>query len=506
MKSKYLILSTLVAFFCLSCTDMDKSIYSSVPFEDFPENNIQYTILTQAAYDQVRTLCNYGWEWLSAQELASGEMIIPTRGTDWYDGGVYIELNQHSWTKDDNLTSTGNWYFSALWNNMYTGIKSCSRVIELLENNQSETSVASVAQIRILRAFYYWNLLDDFGAVPLDTLYTNAVENPKRATPKKIFNFIEGEVLKNVGKVTSNYKTTVNKYMAYTLLAKLYLNAKTYIGTNQWNKAEQYCDSVKAGPYILESSPLAPFMTDNANSSENIFTVPFDEVNNVGLNLHEVTLHYDQSDQFGSAVSFWNGIAAAKEIFDLFSDDDKRKSMFIYGYQYNKLTGTKIKDSEQSTPGHFVQLFIDPVIPDLQMGSNFTSVQIKNSGARVEKYEYKYGILYSASNDFAIMRYADVLLMCAEARIMQGKSGDEDLNMVRTRAGLSSITGATLSDLQLERTREMFAEGSHRQDQIRWGTYGSARWKKRPDTSDKTFFPIPKTVQNTNPNINAEPQ
>ncbi len=507
MKTKYIFLFLLLAVLFTSCTDLDTEVYSSIPAEDFPENSTQYTILTQAAYNQVKTLCNYGWDWLSAQEQASGEMVIPTRAADWYDDGVYIELYQHAWTSNDNLTSTGNWYYANMWNYMYSGIKSCSRVIEMLEDNQTESSIASVAQMRILRAFYYYILLDSFGDVPLDTLYTNAVENPKRATKQKIYDFIEKEVLNNVEKVTSTYKTTVSKYMAFTLLSKLYLNAKTYTGTAQWAEAEQYCDSVvESGNYSLESNPLDPFLTENSNSVENIFTVPFDESDNTGLNLHEVTLHYDQQSQYGSSVSFWNGIAAAKETFDLFSDDDARKSMFLYGYQYNKSTGAKVEDSQLSTNDNFVQLYLDPYIPALKMSSSNTIAEIKNSGARVEKYEYKYGILYDASNDYAIMRYADVLLMRSEARMMQGKSGDDDLNLVRNRAGLTNLTDATLSDLQEERTREMYAEGSHRQDQIRWGTYGNARWEKSADTEDKTYFPIPRTIQDSNPNITADPE
>jgi hypothetical protein len=506
MKAKYIIISFLSTALFASCTDVSTKLYDSVPSEDFPSSSIQYTIMSQGAYERLKALCNYGWEWLGAQEMASGEMILPTRAADWSDDGVYVELHKHNWNSSDNITSGGNFFFSGIWNGMYQGIKNCSKVIELLQSTNSTESVQTVAQMRILRGYYYWILLDSFGDVPLDTLYSNAVENPKRATKLKVYHFIESEVLNNVGKVTSNYKTTVNKYMAYTLLAKLYLNAKTYTGTTQWAKTEQYCDSVKAGSYSLETDPLGAFVTNNSSSSENIFTVPFDETNNTGLNLHEVTLHYDQQSQFGSSVSFWNGIAASYDAFLMFDNSDKRKAIFLYGLQYNKQTGEKVKDSQLSSDDNFVQLNLNPYIPALVMGSSNTTAEIKNSGARVEKYEYKYGILYNASNDFVLMRLADVLLMRSEARIMQGKSGDEDLNMVRNRAGLSSITGATLADLQTERTKEMFAEGTHRQDMIRWGTYGDAQWEKTVDTSDKTFFPIPRSIQNSNPNITASPE
>jgi hypothetical protein len=135
-----------------------------------------------------------------------------------------------------------------------------------------------------------------------------------------------------------------------------------------------------------------------------------------------------------------------------------------------------------------------------------TSEQIRMSGARVQKFEIKNGATKNLSNDYPIFRYADVLLMKAEAMIRQSKNGDAFVNQVRQRAGADAWGGVTLDMLLAERGRELFWEANRRQDLIRFGKFLDSKWEK-PDvsSSDRTIFPIPQWAIDANPNLAAAP-
>jgi hypothetical protein len=280
------------------------------------------------------------------------------------------------------------------------------------------------------------------------------------------------------------------------LLAKLYLNAEVYTGTAQWSKAEAFCDSIiMGGQYFLESNPLGPFVTENTNSPENIFTIPFDEINLKGFRLHMRTLHYQSDATFDMTVGPWNGFAALEDFYNSYEDDDLRKAGFLVGPQLTS-GGFAIFDETAET-----NLVFDPVIPALVMDGAYTFQQIRMSGARVAKYEIARGTGENLSNDFPLFRYADVLLMKAEALIRQGGNGDQYVNDIRDRAGLEDWSGVTLDMLLAERGREMFCEGHRRQDLIRFGKFGNAWWEKMPSTPDREIFPIPQWAIDANPNL-----
>jgi hypothetical protein len=137
------------------------------------------------------------------------------------------------------------------------------------------------------------------------------------------------------------------------------------------------------------------------------------------------------------------------------------------------------------------------------MDATYTQVQIRLSGARVAKFEIKLGAKENLSNDFPIFRYADVLLMKAEAVIRQGGNGDEWVNMIRNRAGVDSWSGVTLSQLLEERGREMFWEAHRRQDLIRFDEFNKAWWEKQASTPDRKTFPIPQWAIDANPNLGS---
>lgn len=484
---KKFIISIAALALLVSCTDLEDRLYDRLPEDMYPENETQGALLTVPVYSPLRELVDGGGWWF-AQELSSDEIVCPTRLTDWDDGGKWRVLHTHTWT---NTTEA----VASMWSRFYRGVVEANQLIERLSPNESDPATATtLAKVRIMRAYYYYLLIDNYGDVPYVTTFKDAPEFPEKESRAVVFQNIITEIEQSIPHLTSSStKTAVSKGMAFSLLAKLYLNAHVYTGTEQWEKAEIACDSVMKLGYSLEGDPLAPFVTKNENSNENIFTIPFDEDSYTGLNLHMRTLHYMSNRTYDMSVGPWNGFAVTEAHYNSYSDDDLRKAGFLVGQQY--------ASSGEALVENGVPVIFTPNIPKLVMDASYTPAEIRMSGVRVAKFEIKRGAKENLSNDFPIFRYADVLLMKAEAMIRQGKNGDTYVNMVRKRAGLNDWSNTTLDQILEERGREMFWEAHRRQDLIRFGKFNNAWWEKDASTPDRKIFPIPQSEIDANPNL-----
>ncbi len=489
MKNLGYLLLVLIA---VSCTKYEDKIYDRVPETKFPENEGQAALRVIPTYQELADLIDDAGWWFWAQEVSSDEIVFPVRLTDWDDGGKWKVLHQHEW---DNNTDAVN----SMWSQLYDGVFEANKAIdELLPFAAEPSAQSTLAKLKSLRAFYYYLLIDNYGDVPYITSFFDAPEEPFKEERSVIY----AGIVKDLEEVAPLLPVNTNKYavskgMAFTLLVKLYLNAETYTGTENWKKAEDYCDSViSLGVYNLEAHALSPFIADNENSSENIFTIPFDEFDLKGFRLHMRTLHYLGNQAYNMTVGPWNGFAAVEDHYNTFENNDVRKEGFIVGQQYSS-SGAKLSDAGAAG----ADLVIDPYIPALVLTSSNTPEEIRMSGARVGKYEIEDGIGENLNNDFPLFRYADVLLMKAECMIRQGGNGDSYIQEIRSRAKASSKSGFTLDMLLAERGREMFCEGHRRQDLIRFGKFNTAWWEKSASSPDRKTFPIPQWAIDANPNL-----
>ncbi len=478
----------------LSCTKLDDKLYDRIPPEEYTADPV---LQMSVIYSPMREFLDWGGWWF-ANELTGDGAVGPTRDTDWDDGGKWRKLHQHNWDDETEAVNT-------MWSRFYSGIVEANKFIEAQAPFEGDPIVdQAIAKAKVLRAYYYYLAIDNYGDVPYVDKYLDADPNPKRNHRAEIFNRIVKEVEESTPLIQfSTSRTGVGKGAAFSLLTKLYLNHAVYTGSVNpayWAKAEQYADSViQLGIYSLESDALAPFVTNNHASSENIWVIPFNEDTYQGNNLHMRTLHYNHNLTFEMVAGPWNGFAAMESHFNTYADNDRRKEGFLYGPQYTS-TGEVISDGVANAP-----LVIDPYIPALEMTvALHTAAEIRMSGARVAKFEIKKGAKDNLSNAFPVFRYADVMLMKAEAMIRQGMNGDEYVNMVRTRAGLDAWSGVTLEQLLEERGREMFWEAHRRQDLIRFGQFTRAWWEKPASSADRNVFPIPLWAREANPNLDAD--
>ena len=475
------------------CTKLDVDPLDSIPGHMYPENADQLGNLTVDSYKRLQNLADDNGWWFLAQEISSDEFCAPTRGSDWFDGGKWLDMHTHSWTNDTEGVNR-------MWSTFWDGITSSNQIIDMLKQiPPSNDTKAKIAEVEVMRSFYYYLLLDNYGDAPyLSTANVAADFQPMKIKRAAIYDSIVQVLesnLKYLKPIDNKYMAT--RYMGYALLAKLYLNAQVYTGTPQWEKAGQYCDSVLAGPYTLESNVLAPFKTNNERSSEIIFSIPYDEDNFEGFRIHMRSLHYQSNLTFDMPVGPWNGFAVVPTFWDTYEDNDIRKNAyFLYGPQYT-ISGETIIESITGEP-----LIIDPYLPALKMDEGaYTPKQIRTTGAREIKYEVAIGAKENLSNDFPLFRITDFYLMKAETEIRQGRNGDQWINPIRERAEVAAFSGATLTQLLAERGRELWLEGHRRQDQIRYGKWDESWWEKPARTAERRTFPIPKWAIDANPNL-----
>jgi len=477
-----------------SCANLDEQIFDKIPANVFPENEAQAALVIVPAYKELTDLIDDAGWWFWAQEVSSDEVVFPVRLTDWDDGGKWRVLHQHAW---DNNTDGIN----SMWSHMYDGVVEANKAIDgLLPIEDDPTAATIIAKLKVLRAFYYYLLIDNYGDVPYVTSFFDAPAEPMKEDKAVIWENIVEDLEASLPYMPVGVNDfAVSKGMAYALLAKLYLNAEVYTGTGKWAEAEAYCDSIiDRLSYSLESNPLGPFVTNNSGSPENIFTIPFDETDVHGFRLHMRTLHYLSNQTFNMQVGPWNGFAATEQHYNLYEEGDGRLDYFLVGPQFSS-TGSPLYDETAEANVSF-----DPVIPAIIIDGSYTFEEIRMSGARVAKYEIADGANENLSNDFPLFRYADILLMKAECMVRQGGAGDGDMyvNMVRQRAGgIDDLSGAGLDDLLEERGREMFCEGHRRQDLIRFGEFLDSWWEKPASSMDRLLFPIPQWAIDANPNL-----
>ncbi|MBL4676030.1 MAG: RagB/SusD family nutrient uptake outer membrane protein [Mucilaginibacter sp.] len=493
------------------CTKLDSPVHNQVLPSDFFKTPQQTAAFLAQAYTPMAQIpANAVFQ---NNEASTDELIVPTRGNDWFDGGKWQSLWLHTFLYDiDNINNA--------WNDLSNGIGKCNLVLTTLttlpESNRPANYDQVVAEIKVLRAYYYFMFMDMFGNVPLVTDFNTDPTKITQSTRKDTYDFLEKDVEDNVEKlvepaagVNSAYGH-MTKWGGYMLLSKLYLNAQVYTGTAQWQKAADAANKViLSNRYTLSSDFLSNFANANETSTENIFVVPFDNINIGGNSIEMYTLNYNNIYTYNLTNTPYNGFCAPTVFFNSFTDADARKKMWAVGQQYSS-AGAPLTDKATGLPVILV--------PEVNQISNPADA-FKFAGARSIKYAPQAGTSGDVNNDGVIFRLGDAMLMRAEALLRLGQPGPALtlVNQIRNRAGLTTpwtVTDLTPANLLAERGREMAWEGWRRNDLIRFEVAdnvpyftGARTPAKTQDAADKhTFiYPIPQQQLITNNKLVQNP-
>jgi hypothetical protein len=532
--------STLLLFvapaltFLPGCTDLTESPTSSIAADNFYRNSDEVIGGLAGVYNTMRQMTEDYWY---VNEVTSDEFVVPTRGSDWLDGGKWLDMHRQTWTSSSPGALAN---INGAWVNLFTGVARANVLLAKLEPITTITAADKAtiqAEVRTLRAYYYFCLQDLFGGVPIVT--DVEVKARPQNTRAEVSKFIEDELNATRLVLPVSWPANMNGRMtrgaADAILASLYLNAEVFTGTvtangltkgtQRWNDAllaaNRVINAQPAGTYALETVWRKNFTADNYGSKEIIMATKELAANSpqdLGLNFMMRTLHYNSL----SSQTPWNGFATIAETYNAFDPLDKRRdSTFLSGPQVNLETGAIVYLRDNVTPLNFT------------IGINDPTQAKENEGIRVMKWPLdpnKVGV--DNGNDYGTFRLAEMYLIRAEAENELAQTGQAiiDLNTVRARnfspaKPTTAVTQAQVREaIYQERLFELMAESKRRQDLIRAGpmpagTYPAGSplllvnrylvpwsFKLLPTEAATTarpaykiLFPIPQTQIETNP-------
>lgn len=489
-----------------SCTNLDETVYDTIPADEFGKKPAEINAIIAPIYKTLKSVFP-GDVFLISE--ATGDMAItPTRvGGDWWDGGVHMVLKLHSWHARNGL-------INGSWNACMSGITSCNQIYATIEGSEMDEDLKAqtLAEIRGIRAFWYYILIDYFGNAPLVSDY-ESTDLPSMTDRKTLYNFVVSEL----NEIKDNLRADVTgesygkftQGAAYTLLAKMYLNAEVWTGTPNWQGVIDATDKVMSLDYIIEPNWKTNFEVNNEVSREIILPIAFGK-DDEGNHIHKRTLHYLDPIALGMTVGTWNGVSAQPDYVKQFDDaDNRKKGSFLIGPMIDPATGEVLITGHARPLNHTIDF---NMIPGSLREGMWGEVH-QEEGARCNKWVYEKGLANSdMENDFAIFRLADVYLMKAEALVRLGQNNSEATSLVNTirERGFGdnshNYTSVTLENVRMERRLELAWENSNRQDLIRFGKFLDPGYlRPTASASHLLLFPIPETAWETNNNLVQNP-
>ncbi len=440
-------------------------------------------------------------QYYKAQELTTDEAVI-----GWNDGSIK-DYHNMKW-------SSGNEFIAAMYYRIFYQITLCNEFIrettdaKLSERGLSgDTNIKNYrAEARFMRALSYWHALDMFANPPFVTdADPLGAFLPKQTNRAELFTYIEKE-LKEIETLLPDPRANefgrADKGAAWTLLAKLYLNAEVYTGTNRATDCITYCNKIIAGGYTLEPKYENLFKIGNDASKEVIFAVRFDGLRTKTWGGMTFLVHAPVGGTMRAADfginGGWGGLRTTKDFVALFNNSSN-------AVDYNDTRAMFYTDGQK--------LEIDD-IGDFTNGYAITKYKnIDQAGKAGSDPEGNF-----PDTDFPMFRLADVHLMYAEAVLRGGTGGTTAqaltyVNALRQRAyktTRTALTAITLSDIMAERARELYWEMHRRTDLIRFKKFTAADylWQWKGGTKSgvgvaETFnvFPIPAADVIANPNL-----
>ncbi|WP_412069138.1 RagB/SusD family nutrient uptake outer membrane protein [Rubrivirga sp. IMCC43871] len=478
-----------------ACTDLSVDPFSSVTPENFYQNDTEVIAALSPVYSQLRGTL---WAYHNLSQVTSDETIVPTRGNDWFDGGDWLSLHQHSWTP-----TLG--FLNDAWNTSYSGIaraNSLLRDLESIENVPNREGL--IAEIRGLRGFYYYTLLDLFGNIPLigdeEGEFSVDPDNPPQTeTRATVFAFVVSEfedIRSDLPVAGAGNGGRFSQGAADAILASLYLNAEVFGGTvtagglqrgpARYQDALDAATRVISGPYSLNQGIDAwqdQFSPTNQDDPEHIFVVQHLNEDGYGVNFPFRALHYNSFAGGG-----WNGFSTIAETYAKF-DTDPRRVIFAEGQAINYDTGEPITD-RNGDPLVFTPDFPNGVTP---AGGGAG----EGDGIRVLKFPVDVDRVGSnGNNDYPYFRLGEMYLIRAEALFRTGNTAGAlaDINAIRTRVGATPLASVSLDDILEERLLELTYEARRRQDLIRFDQFVTGDWSfKNGSAPFRVLFAIPQT-------------
>ena len=460
-----LIVSLITLVGCKKFLDLEPPYAQDA--ENYFQNQSDYELALIGAYDLLQASFLSVWigEIASDNTIAGGESVTDTEGLHQIDdmnhGGVNNELRS-----------------VFRWN--YAGVTRANYILENKDNIDFPGKDVIIGEARFLRAFYYFELVKFFGDVPLiinQRLGVEEVAQLNRAPVAQVYSQIEEDLIyaASVLPISSSIKGKATKGAALAFLGKAYLYQ------NKWTEASStFNDIISNGWFSLIPDYADLFSVASENNSETVFDVQYSGLEGGGYGCL-VCLEGNAGPGF-QGIRQYNGPIygdgnsynlPTQNLYDFFPSSDPRRDFTILDIEA------------------FIAAQSNPQNISYAIGAG------GHTGFYNNKYIKRQGEIGLPDNDltspvnYRVIRYADVLLMAAEANFQNGNtaSAEQYVNEVRQRAGVSPISGITLNDIYNERRLELSCEGHRFFDLVRTNQASSAIDGFSVGTHE--LFPIP---------------
>lgn len=495
----------LLSMITISCTDLQieetDSIIAEgdVVFDGVADVEASITNLYNDVYGQLGDQANF----FALNEVSTDETLVPTRGTDWGDNGIWRTLHSHTW-------SPTHQYILNTWNNLNQNVLRASQIIDPLSGPTAEQE----AQAKFLRAFSMYFVLDMWGVAPFRNPTDGADVNPTVLSAQEAYALILDDLNSAIPNLPQRGPSADNNRASRAagnfLKAKVILNAERYGGSPDYAAVISAVDAITNAGFSLQAGYFDLFKEDVDN--ETIWYANTSVGNRIWNGLH-----YNQNapDNTGGG---WNGFTTLAEFYDSFEGNPNTNNVgdgqeerrgwvpdasnagpdnlgigygFLVGQQYEE-NGSILRDR----PGE--PLVFSRDLPGLSGNGEKT-------GIRIIKYHPVNG---SFANHEIVFRYADAHLMKAEAMMRSGGSATTMVNELRALRGASPLGNVGEAEMLAERGRELYVEFWRRNDLLRFGQFTKDWEFKSPDAigdETKNLYPIPINALLSNPNLVQNP-
>lgn len=490
------------------CSKLDEETFGS---RSIDKGGVITKSNLQGVYDQLNGQADQSNTY-ALQEHPTDEMMGPTRGTDWGDFGTWRKLHQHTWDPShDQINNT--------WDQLNTGVFRATQVVD------GSTDASIKAQASFLRAYFMFQIADLFGQQPFRDPKGSPDDNPTVMSRTQAIDFIIKDLQFAEATLGTATIGKASKAAAQALLAKVYLNRAVYTAATvggpftfakgDMDKVIEYANKIIAtGNYQLAGTGkyFDNFSWDNSIlSKEIIFGIENSETQAPGSsrNRWRMGLHYNQTP------SGWNGFTTLADFYKSFEAGDERRGVAYPGLTDKIGLRAGFLIGQQFGPGNvpLKQRGGQPLVFTENVNLNYST---EAQGIRVMKYFPKPKADNTvnddqAGNDYILLRFADVMLMKAEALVRggtdpNGQTALSIVNSIRTPRGASALTSIDAKALLAERGRELYYEGWRRNDQIRFGTFNDpVDQRATKSAATRTLYPIPQRAVDTNPNLKQNP-
>ena len=509
-------LAVVASSSCGHLLDIDQK--GVLSYEDFYQTDEDCDEAVTALYYQVKQL-------LMGQY--SPTFVTNLLSDDCYCGASARLASDDKEAINEYRFDSSNAVIEDLFEGLYVTINRANLIINNFEDGTSDTMVRAVAEARVFRAYCYLHLTSLFGPVPLVTEAVRDDYKASNSTVEELWALVESDLLAAIDSDALPVKTSIDDTETGIRVTNDFAKAllgKAYVYQEKWSDAVTYLDEVvNCGRYGLLEDYEDYDDAVNNNNKEILFS-------------DNKTNNSDNEGCFTRVLYGWN----SNYLDGLGVGND----MNILGFGFQTPSATLVQafiDMEGEDGYRFkgtIKSYEDMVDMGITVktgsevyaccGYEYYKIRITQSNLVTGTY------LYTWVNDTA-MRLGEVVLLAAEAHIMLGDGeGDTYINMIRNKAQLPELSGATMDDLKAEKRLELCIEGCRYQDLVRWGDAHDVmkdQWEKIPNFAGydddgnyeinypsanvntiygfvegkHELLPIPLTELNVNPNISQNP-